>query len=94
MQRLWAVYEQLAGRAHVPATEENQFAAWIESGCTLAMVEQAITETLEWNPDRPWPAFRSKLGELVAKSKITPISAPAPVHLSPAEVAALRGGAS
>lgn len=90
--RLWVLHEQLAGRITPSASDDRQFEAWIESGCTLAMVEDALQETLAWQPEKPWAAFRVKLGELVARGSIKPLEPPP--TLTAVQVERLRNGAS
>lgn len=91
-QRLWQVHEELSGRITPPKPlDEHQFEEWERLGCTLEMVEEARSDTLAWGPERPWAAFKAKLGELVARPRLR--AGDAPVTLSAEQVAALRGEA-
>lgn len=71
-QRLWQVHEELTARLVPSTSDERQFEAWEAQGCTVQQVEMARAATVAWAPEKPWAAFKSELGGVIARARMRP----------------------
>lgn len=59
--RIEGAVSRIRGQLLGPS-DYRQIDDWIERGATVADFEEAAKRTVQWNPERPWAAFKSELG--------------------------------
>lgn len=64
---LQAAYRSLTAKLDAPPFEEDQFTHWESLGCTATDVDAALAIVAERAPDKPWPFFKTRLGERLAR---------------------------
>ena len=79
-RRLYDLHEELTQRFAPSRLVEETIRGWVEAEVTHAEIDRAYESIRSWSPSKPWAAFASRLGDIIAARRLA-ASRPAPAKI-------------